>query len=53
MTINQQQIHQKVTDIYDYIIALRRLYHRHPETSLKEFETIQRIKAEVEEIGVP
>lgn len=23
MTINQQQIHQEVTDIYDYIIALK------------------------------
>ena len=53
MTINQQQIHQEVTDIYDYIIALRRHFHRHPEPSLKEFETIQRIKEEVEEIGVP
>ncbi len=53
MTINQKQIHEEVTDIYDYIIALRRHFHRHPEPSLKEFETIQRIKEEVEEIGVP
>ena len=51
MTTNQQQIHEEVTAIYDYIIALRRHFHRHPEPSLKEFETIQRIKEEVEEMA--
>jgi amidohydrolase len=53
MTIIQKQIHEEVTDIYDYIVALRRHFHRHPEPSLKEFETIQRIKEEVEKIDIP
>lgn len=35
------------------VIALRRYFHQHPEASLKEFETIKRIKAELTKIGIP
>lgn len=38
--------------INDYIISLRRDFHRYPELALKEFETSKRIKNELDKIGV-
>ncbi len=35
------------------VIQLRRHFHQHPEASLKEFETIKRIKAELDKLGLP
>ncbi|CZQ88592.1 peptidase m20 [Trichococcus palustris] len=52
MSIEQTTIHQEVAAVYDYIVSLRRHFHQHPEVSLKEFETIQRIKEELDEIGI-
>lgn len=52
MSIEQTAIHQEVATVYDYIVSLRRHFHQHPEVSLKEFETIQRIKEELDEIGI-
>ena len=52
MPIEQTTIHQEVSAVYDYIVSLRRHFHQHPEVSLKEFETIQRIKEELDEIGI-
>ncbi|MGP6140433.1 amidohydrolase [Jeotgalibaca sp. A127] len=51
--VNQATIRQEVLEIEDYIVALRRHFHKHPEVSLKEFQTIQRIREELEEIGLP
>lgn len=39
--------------IGDYIIELRRELHKHPELSLKEFDTSKKIKNELDKIGVP
>lgn len=36
-----------------YVIELRREFHKHPEPSLKEFRTSQRVKEELEKIGIP
>ena len=36
----------------DFIIALRRDFHSHPELSLKEYRTSERIEAELEKLGI-
>lgn len=51
--VQQALIHEEILEIEDYIVALRRHFHKYPEVSLKEFQTIQRIREELEEIGVP
>ena len=38
--------------IGNYIIALRKYFHRHPELSLKEFVTSKKIKSELDKINV-
>lgn len=47
-SITQQVLAQEA-----YIVALRRHFHQHPEVSLQEFETIQRIREELEALGLP
>ncbi|SKC81324.1 M20 family metallopeptidase [Maledivibacter halophilus] len=37
----------------DYVINLRRYFHKNPELSWKEFETSRRIKSELENMGIP
>ena len=36
----------------DYIVSIRREFHRHPELSLQEFRTAQRIEEELAEDAV-
>lgn len=36
----------------DYVITLRRHFHKYPEASLKEFETSNKIKEELEKMGI-
>jgi metal-dependent amidase/aminoacylase/carboxypeptidase family protein len=36
-----------------YVIELRREFHKHPEPSLQEFRTAQRVKEELEKMGIP
>ncbi|MGK0552379.1 amidohydrolase [Enterococcus faecalis] len=36
----------------EYIIALRRHFHQYPEASLQEFDTIKRIKQELDQLGI-
>lgn len=45
-------IHPLIEQDKDYIIALRRWFHRHPELSMKEFETAKRIEKELNAIGI-
>ena len=45
-------LEQDITAQKDYITALRRHFHAHPEISLKEFETARRIEKELDAIGV-
>ena len=37
----------------DYIVSIRREFHRHPELSLQEFRTAQRIEDELDRFGIP
>ncbi len=46
-------IHPLIEQDKDYIISLRRWFHRHPELSMKEFETAKRIEEELNAIGIP
>lgn len=52
MTIQQEDIHQKVLDTEEYIVHLRRHFHKYPEVSLKEYQTIERIREELDKIGL-
>lgn len=36
----------------DYIISLRREFHKHPEVSLKEYKTAKRIEEELDKLGI-
>ena len=46
-------IHPLIEQDREYITALRRWFHSHPELSMKEFETARRIEEELAAIGVP
>ena len=37
----------------EYLVSIRREFHRHPEVSLKEFRTAKRIEEELEQFGIP
>lgn len=43
---------QKALKHNDYIVGLRRDFHRHPEASFQEFETTKRIVSELEQMGI-
>ena len=45
-------IRKETKEISEYIIRLRKHFHRHPELGLQEFETSKRIKEELDKIGV-
>ena len=46
-------IKEIVTREEDYIIALRRYFHSHPEPSLKEYNTSKRIEEELDKLHIP
>ena len=39
-------------DVADYVVDLRRYFHRHPELSFQEFNTLEKIKKELESMGL-
>ena len=43
-------IRKETKEISEYIIRLRKHFHRHPELGLQEFETSKRIKEELDKI---
>ncbi len=45
-------IHPLIEQDREYITALRRWFHSHPELSMKEFETAKRIEKELNAIGI-
>ena len=47
MTINELAKQSK-----DYVISLRREFHKNPEASFKEFNTSKRIKEELDKMGI-
>lgn len=42
-----------VTEEKDYLVKMRRYFHVHPEVSLKEFGTCQKIEEELDRFGIP
>lgn len=39
--------------VENYVIQLRRYFHEHPEISMKEFQTMEKVKSELEEMNIP
>lgn len=46
-------VRQEVLADAAWVVDLRRYFHQHPEASLKEFETIKRIKEELAALDIP
>lgn len=46
-------IHELARKYESYIIEQRRIFHQYPEVSLKEEKTSQRIRAELDKMGIP
>ena len=46
-------IHPLIEQDRDYIVALRRWFHSHPELSMKEYNTAARIEEELSALGIP
>ena len=46
-------IHPYIEQDRDYLVALRRQFHSHPELSMEEHATAGRIEAELQAIGIP
>ncbi len=46
-------INQLIKDTGDYVIALRRHFHQHPELPWQEFETSKYVKAELDIMDIP
>ena len=44
---------KKFKEAEPYIIEMRRWFHQHPELSLKEKETSEKIKEELDKMGIP
>ena len=47
------EIKDRVNKEKDYIIGLRRYFHSHPEASLKEFNTANKIEEELDKLQIP
>lgn len=52
-TLTGIDIKEEVAAGAEEVVALRRYFHKHPEPSLKEFETIKRIKEELTKLEIP
>ena len=48
MNVMEEVLKQK-----EYTISMRRMFHRHPELSMKENGTAKRIRAELDKMGIP
>ena len=46
-------VKKAAAETQDYIVSIRREFHRHPELSLQEFRTAQRIEEELDKFGIP
>jgi amidohydrolase len=54
MTINTKvSIKEEIQQNAAEVIALRRHFHQYPEASLKEFDTIKKIKEELDKLDIP
>ena len=51
--MESSKIKELAQDQQDYVVAMRREFHRSPELSGKEFHTRERLIEEIEKMGVP
>ncbi|MHC5217003.1 amidohydrolase [Enterococcus sp. LJL128] len=51
--VKEKTIREEILDIEEEIITLRRHFHQYPEASLKEYKTIEKIKAELTKLAIP
>ncbi|GAB2482557.1 amidohydrolase [Alkalibacterium psychrotolerans] len=52
-TLTGSSIKAQVLEGAEEVIGLRRYFHQYPEASLKEYETIKRIKQELDKLAIP
>lgn len=52
MTETQQFLYNEVLRDHEYIVNLRRWFHRHPELAKEEFETQKSIEQELDKLGL-
>ena len=52
MTETQQFLYNEVLRDHEYIVNLRRWFHRHPELAKEEFETQKAIEQELDKLGL-
>ena len=52
MTETQQFLYNEVLKDHDYVVQLRRWFHRHPELAKEEFETQKAIEQELDKLGL-
>ena len=50
--MESSKIKELAQDQQDYVVAMRREFHRSPELSGKEFHTRERLIEEIEKMGV-
>lgn len=50
--ISNQELLQKVSEVHDYVIKMRRYFHEYPELSGKEFNTSKVLQEEVRKCGL-
>lgn len=48
-----QEIRELAKAQQDYVVSMRREFHRHPEVSGKEYHTRERLIEEIEKMGIP
>lgn len=53
LNCSSRTVLDKALDIHDETVKLRRWFHQHPESSLKEYNTSKKIKEELERYGIP
>ena len=52
MTELEKTLYEQILEDHDYVAALRRYFHRHPELAKEEFETQAAIERELDKLGL-
>lgn len=51
--ISMKEVIEAVEREREYLVALRRYFHKHPELSLKEYHTAKKVEKELDFFGIP
>ena len=52
MTDTEKSLYEQVLADHDYVVQLRRHFHRHPELAKEEYETQGAIERELDKLGI-